>query len=79
MSDKFVPYTHKLADMLASGLVEMNLPAQSQMPGIGFLTRHRAHCAIRLTDGLWHCFRYSDVEKAKEVDTNATGGILSKK
>jgi len=70
------PRTHTLADVLAAGYVETDTPPCSAMCGLGFLRRHRAHCAIRLSDGLWHCFRYADPIKAEQMDLAMRGPLL---
>jgi hypothetical protein len=70
------PITHLLADVLAAGYVESSAPACAQLVGLGYLVKYQAHCAIRLSDGLWHCFRYADADKAREMDAALRGPLL---
>lgn len=68
---------HRLADVLALGLVEMSTPpAQEAQPGFGLLQRYKVHHSFRLTDGLWHLFRYADAKKATERDVMLPGSML---
>lgn len=67
--------THTLESALASGLVETNYPASKTMLGLGWMSKRKIHCSIRLTDGLWHYFRYSG-SKGSETDKLMTGPML---
>lgn len=70
--------THALEDIVARGLTPMDLPATVAMPGMGFMVRHRAHHAFRLTDGQWHYFRWTDEKRAQDADEAASGPVLPK-
>ena len=71
-----VSMRHDLAAVLASGFIQCDISGVAKMPGLGFLQRNKAHCTIRLTDGLWHCFRYADPVKAAEYDAAMLNGLL---
>ena len=68
---------HTLEDVLAAGMIKMDIAPSITMPGIGFMARNKVHGTIRLVDGLWYCFRYADVNKAAEFDSQFSKGILA--
>lgn len=56
----------------------MPLEPTVAMPGIGFVIRNKVHRVFRLTDGLWHYFRFTDPHKAEERDAEYSQPMLKK-
>jgi hypothetical protein len=71
--------THQLLNVLALGLAEIDAEPTSDLPGPGRMRSLRAHRAFRLPDGLWHYFRHSDVEKARQADAEFSLGMLARR
>lgn len=75
-----MPANHNLADVLALGLLEVPCGARvrpEDLPGPSAMRRTRAHRAFRLTDGLWHYFRHTDAQKARQADEDFNKGMLA--
>ena len=68
--------TRKFKDCLSAGYTAMALEPTAAMPSYGFMAKHRAHGAFRLTDGLWHYFRYADPVKAAARDAEYNESML---
>lgn len=69
---------HNLADILALGLSELPVEPTNDLPGPAYMRRLRAHGAFRLTDGLWHYFRYLDADKALQADLDFDRPMMPK-
>ena len=70
-------WNHTLSDIIARGLIEMEIPASSTMPSFAAMQLRKIHFAFRLEcDGLWHCFRYADEAQAIKRDAELAGLMM---
>src|SRR5215472_17101445 len=62
------PICYDLSDVLANGLREMDIAPTKFIPTFVERQTKHIHACYRLTDGLWHHFRWTNAAKARECD-----------
>lgn len=73
-------WNHNAAKLHEQGLVEMDIPASPNMPGLAAFQSKKIHFAFRLEhDGFWHCFRYADAVMATKRDAELAGPLMPQK